>query len=163
MREESPAFDYLYAEICGGGSAYEGVKICKPDEFDIDILMRIPSIAGPVLLESNIPGYVKLRLDNFHRLKQKNLEVYNVMQTFVDEKNYLLTKSMKGTFMQSVFDRTMKRFPKNIIPIGTHKFRVEWSLPASLAPLTLAFADQASAEFRPRLDFDPRGTAPLPS
>ena len=76
MNAESPAFKSLYVDLFGGGSGYEGLKITKPDEFDIDILMRIPEPAEAVLLENNIPGYVNLKLEHFQRLQHKYPEVY---------------------------------------------------------------------------------------
>lgn len=77
MKKVSPTFEYLYVDIFGGGSGYEGLKITKPDEFDIDILFQIPRITGPVLMENNIPGYVNLKLQSFHKLKHTNFKVFS--------------------------------------------------------------------------------------
>ncbi|KAJ3660807.1 hypothetical protein Zmor_005238 [Zophobas morio] len=124
MKAESPAFKRLYVDLFGGGSGYEGLKITKPDEFDIDILMRIPEPAAPVLLENNIPGYVNLKLEHFQRLQHKYPEVYEVMQDFVDDNNYLLTKEMKSSFMQSIFDRVMNTISNNTIQVLGSDFRI---------------------------------------
>ncbi|RZC41710.1 cyclic GMP-AMP synthase-like [Asbolus verrucosus] len=140
MRKESPAFDSLYVDIFGGGSGYEGLQISAPDEFDIDILMRIPEETDPVLLENNIPGYVNLQLENFQNLEYFDPELYKEMQTFVDDKNYLLTKEMKGSFMQSIFDRTVKNnLADNMIKIGKFWFKVAGKISTLIALCNFSF------------------------
>lgn len=41
---KDPLFAKLYQEILWTGSFYEGLKISAPDEFDLNIIMRMPSI-----------------------------------------------------------------------------------------------------------------------
>ena len=47
-----------------------------------------------------------------------------VMQDFVDDSNYLLTKEMKSSFMQSIFDRVMNTISNNTIQVLGSDFRV---------------------------------------
>ena len=42
MKQEDVLFDTIYSRICGAGSYYDGLKVGKPDEFDINIVIRLP-------------------------------------------------------------------------------------------------------------------------
>ena len=35
-------FDRIYSRICGAGSFYDGLKVGKPEEFDMDTVFRLP-------------------------------------------------------------------------------------------------------------------------
>ena len=76
MKKQSSVFAKLYVRTFGGGSSYEGLKTGQEGDYDIDILLRIPEITKPKLHEDNIPGYVQLQLLNFHKLEQKDPELY---------------------------------------------------------------------------------------
>ena len=42
MREEDVLFKKIYSRICGAGSYYDGLKVGKPEEFDMDVVIRLP-------------------------------------------------------------------------------------------------------------------------
>ena len=42
MKQEDVLFNKLYSRYCGAGSYYDGLKVGKPDEFDINIVIRLP-------------------------------------------------------------------------------------------------------------------------
>jgi hypothetical protein len=42
LKEESRLFTMLFKEIAWTGSSYEGLKILNPDEFDLNIVLRMP-------------------------------------------------------------------------------------------------------------------------
>jgi len=42
MKEEDVLFKRIYSRICGAGSYYDGLKVGKPEEFDMDIVIRLP-------------------------------------------------------------------------------------------------------------------------
>lgn len=42
MKEEDVLFNRIYSRICGAGSYYDGLKVGKPEEFDMDIVVRLP-------------------------------------------------------------------------------------------------------------------------
>lgn len=42
MKEEDVLFKAMYRRISGAGSYYDGLKVGKPDEFDVDVVIRLP-------------------------------------------------------------------------------------------------------------------------
>jgi len=42
MKDEDVLFKRIYSRICGAGSYYDGLKVGKPEEFDMDIVIRLP-------------------------------------------------------------------------------------------------------------------------
>jgi len=42
LKEKSGLFKLLFKEIAWTGSFYEGLKISDPDEFDLNIVLRMP-------------------------------------------------------------------------------------------------------------------------
>jgi hypothetical protein len=42
MKEQDALFKRVYSRICGAGSYYDGLKVGKPEEFDMDIVIRLP-------------------------------------------------------------------------------------------------------------------------
>lgn len=42
MKEEDVLFKAMYRKISGAGSYYDGLKVGKPGEFDVDIVIRLP-------------------------------------------------------------------------------------------------------------------------
>jgi cyclic GMP-AMP synthase len=42
MKQEDVLFSRIYRRICGAGSYYDGLKVGKPEEFDMDIVLRLP-------------------------------------------------------------------------------------------------------------------------
>lgn len=76
MKLEFPIFSQLNPKIFGAGSSFEGLKVGQPGEFDIDILLTLPSKTKPVLKVDTIPGFVQLQLESFHNLAHKDLELY---------------------------------------------------------------------------------------
>ncbi|KAF4530402.1 hypothetical protein B566_EDAN018382, partial [Ephemera danica] len=42
--KEDKLFEKLFFELAGTGSFYEGLKVSKPDEFDLNLIMRLPNM-----------------------------------------------------------------------------------------------------------------------
>lgn len=42
LKEQSPLFNKLFKEIAWTGSYYEGLKISYPDEFDLNVILKLP-------------------------------------------------------------------------------------------------------------------------
>lgn len=62
MREDNVLFKSLYRNVFYGGSYFDGLKVGKPEEFDLDLLLVLPKYAKPEITNSNLPGYVHLQL-----------------------------------------------------------------------------------------------------
>jgi cyclic GMP-AMP synthase len=42
MKKEDVLFKAMYRRISGAGSYYDGLKVGKPEEFDMDIVIHLP-------------------------------------------------------------------------------------------------------------------------
>lgn len=42
MRNKNKLFDALYSEFYHSGSSYIGLKIAEPDEFDLNLILKLP-------------------------------------------------------------------------------------------------------------------------
>jgi hypothetical protein len=42
MKQEDALFKRVYSRICGAGSYFDGLKVGEPEEFDMDIVIRLP-------------------------------------------------------------------------------------------------------------------------
>lgn len=46
-----------------GGSFYDDLKIGKPEEYDLDILLKVPKVLSPELVfKENKPGFLEIQL-----------------------------------------------------------------------------------------------------
>ncbi|KAF7270630.1 hypothetical protein GWI33_016426 [Rhynchophorus ferrugineus] len=65
MREADDLFNQLYTELYYGGSYYDGLKITKPNEYDLDLKLVIPKhINSQVRVDEKRPGYVQITFFN---------------------------------------------------------------------------------------------------
>ncbi|XP_034245459.1 uncharacterized protein LOC117647679 isoform X2 [Thrips palmi] len=63
MGEADPLFKYLYRQIAPAGSSWEDLKICSPDEFDLNLILFPLDIQENVTVEDVGSGHVAIRLD----------------------------------------------------------------------------------------------------
>ncbi|XP_015836279.2 cyclic GMP-AMP synthase-like receptor isoform X1 [Tribolium castaneum] len=124
MKKESSTFSKLYWKIFGVGSIYEEIKIGKADEFDIDLLLRLPPNLELSLEEKTVPGFTKFQIKNFECLSSLDSHVYSDMKKFVDSKNYLLSEHLMRSFILEIFTKALAHFPNNIITIGGEEHKI---------------------------------------
>lgn len=65
MKTKSVLFKGLYDKLFYGGSYYDGLRVGHPEEFDLDLLLRLPKLVDASLTISNIPGFVSVQLKGF--------------------------------------------------------------------------------------------------
>lgn len=76
MTRESEVFSKLFFKTVGVGSIYENTKIGKINEFDIDVVLKVPDGVTPFLEEEEKSGFVKVRLEHFEELSETNPQMY---------------------------------------------------------------------------------------
>jgi hypothetical protein len=54
LKKQSSLFEKLYKEIKWTGSYYEGLKISKPDEFDLNVVINMPDEDGQQIKEIEV-------------------------------------------------------------------------------------------------------------
>lgn len=61
---EDTLFRQLYNKNFYGGSYYDGLKVGRPNEYDIDLLLKFPSKQGIEIREGEVPGFVNMYMHN---------------------------------------------------------------------------------------------------
>lgn len=64
-------FNSLYRKEFYGGSYYDDLKVSKPNEYDLDLLLVLPPYARPVISATEMPGYVRIELENIRNFERK--------------------------------------------------------------------------------------------
>lgn len=64
MKTQSVLFKGLYDKLFHGGSYYDGLRVGHPEEFDLDLLLRLPKLIDVCLSVSNMPGFLNVQLKN---------------------------------------------------------------------------------------------------
>ncbi|XP_044758696.1 cyclic GMP-AMP synthase-like isoform X2 [Coccinella septempunctata] len=97
MKKVDPLFKCLYNKKFYGGSYYDGLKLHSPDEYDLDLALKLPTKLNHRLEISDVHGFVRIYV-NLESMKQEiNYKDYRPMEKFVD-KNYLLTNRFREWF-----------------------------------------------------------------
>ncbi|XP_068911431.1 cyclic GMP-AMP synthase-like receptor [Tenebrio molitor] len=112
MKKKDPLFKDMFTRVFYGGSYYDGLRVGKPEEFDLDLLLSLPKYAAPVLTTSKMPGFVHLQLQKFDDwLKQPEaMPTYRLFGNLFDEKRFLSTKKVLA-WMEGILTKTMDDLP----------------------------------------------------
>ncbi|GJQ76888.1 hypothetical protein Trydic_g15092 [Trypoxylus dichotomus] len=113
MKEQNPLFEKLYTTIFYGGSYYDGLKVGNPEEYDCDVLLKLPSYSKPVVTaDPNYPGFVKVFVSDFAKLqKQPEYDRYYKELPKLLEDNYLCGNKLKK-WMESILDKVFNDIKK---------------------------------------------------
>lgn len=117
MKECDDRFKFMYQNSYFGGSFYDKLKISDPNEYDIDLIFKIPNIMNPsvqCLKNHVLPGYVNVRIENYDNiLKRPEAERkgFEDIRRFLDHDNFLSTEKVL-TWMESVVSSSMDKFFK---------------------------------------------------
>lgn len=114
-----------YLQIQFAGSHYDRLRINKPDEFDMDIIIGLPvnlredpqnPAKSDVVLEAKSPGFIQLKMgDQFKNLPNRDgvgWQVNKAAYKWLDDRNYLLRSKFTDWF-KSVVDLGLQRFERN--------------------------------------------------
>ncbi|KAJ2947141.1 hypothetical protein O0L34_g16498 [Tuta absoluta] len=125
MKEVDLYYKKYSSTVQFAGSHPDRLRINKPDEFDIDIVIGLPlSIkSNPInpsesdfILESKDPGFVQLKVGvQFERLPQRDGNEWQnnrAAYEWKDDKNYLLRLKFSDWF-KSVVNRALNEFVEN--------------------------------------------------
>ncbi|KAL1497648.1 hypothetical protein ABEB36_008571 [Hypothenemus hampei] len=109
MKESDPLFELLYEECFYGGSFYDGLKVSRPDEYDIHMLMKIPPVISKKICNSDTPGFVYVECSNVEKLDDK----YKVFKNWLTgEKNHMNALKIRQ-WMEGIFSKAMKKLSEN--------------------------------------------------
>ncbi|XP_044730046.1 cyclic GMP-AMP synthase-like [Chrysoperla carnea] len=116
MKAVDKLFDSTFQSILYAGSYFEGLKVGKPDEYDLDLIFKLPINYDELEITSSPerPGYVKIRLSDLeHRRLVKDQhwnECYRkVMAKWFDDDKFFLPDKFRF-WLQSVVQKTLNRY-----------------------------------------------------
>ncbi|CAH0699696.1 unnamed protein product [Spodoptera exigua] len=122
MKEVDPYYQKYSSTVQCCGSHFDNLRIDKPDEFDMDIVIGLPinikvdpfnSDNSDIILEAKSPGYVQLKMGvQFQRLPMRDKEEWLINKTayeWKDESNYLLRSKFCDWF-KSVVNKALNKF-----------------------------------------------------
>ncbi|XP_046960435.1 cyclic GMP-AMP synthase-like receptor isoform X2 [Vanessa cardui] len=123
MKEVDKYYNRYSSNIQFAGSHYDRLRIKKPDEFDVDIVIDLPVNLrrdrnlneSDIILEPNFPGFVQLRAGvQYQKLLVRDgvdCLINRTAHEWLDEKNYILRSKFTNWF-KSVGNRALNRFPR---------------------------------------------------
>lgn len=117
------------------GSHYDNLRIVKPDEFDMDIVIGLPlniktdalnPQGSDIIIDPKAPGFVELRMGvQFQRLPFRDADEWLVNKAafeWKDDSNYLLRSKFSDWF-KSVVSKALNKFEMS--PNGRPLYFVE--------------------------------------
>lgn len=69
MAKSDVLFKSMYERRFYGGSYYEGLKVAKPEEFDLDLVLNLPVIIEPCVEISNKHGFVHVKILEYQKME----------------------------------------------------------------------------------------------
>ncbi|XP_059061417.1 cyclic GMP-AMP synthase-like receptor isoform X2 [Achroia grisella] len=158
MGKQCKYFECYSSQVMYGGSVYDGIKVSRLDEFDMDIVIRLPinydEGENGITIENELPGFVKLKItkafDNL--VKQSNWENRHVVtHTWRDNESYLRQDKFRS-WIQGLVQKAMNEFNGQVTVNGvTYSLKYTASGPA----YTLNVASLPNTEDEPfKLDVD---------
>jgi len=117
MKEEDPLFNRIYSRICGAGSYYDGLKVGKPEEFDMDIVIRLPINYEEAVIENANPvpaAFTKVKITRALDLLRQHPDwtsAYRSMDKWRDKDGFLLQTEFRQ-WVEGVVNKALNRLEK---------------------------------------------------
>ncbi|KAG5899785.1 hypothetical protein JTB14_006120 [Gonioctena quinquepunctata] len=93
MKDRDDLFKHMFERKFYGGSYYDGIKVGKPEEYDLDFVLKLPLLAEPQVEVSDKNGFVHIRIKEYVKLlKQPEGKKFDKLDSLMDEGNYLSTQ-----------------------------------------------------------------------
>ncbi|CAH0627399.1 unnamed protein product [Chrysodeixis includens] len=121
MKEVDPYYRKYSSTVQFAGSHYDNLRIKKPDEFDMDIVIALPlniktDVFNPtgsdIIIEPKSAGFVQLKMGvQFQRLPMRDKEEWLINRTayeWKDDSNYLLRSKFNDWF-KSVVNKALNK------------------------------------------------------
>ncbi|XP_054713086.1 cyclic GMP-AMP synthase-like receptor [Uloborus diversus] len=101
MKSKDETFNLLYQRNYYTGSSFSGLRISRPDEYDINLVLKLPYSANDieVQFQPQTPSFVKYKIKNPEKYQEK----YGKLAPFIKD-GYLMPKKLR-TWIQGVVDK----------------------------------------------------------
>ncbi|XP_022129203.1 uncharacterized protein LOC111003142 [Pieris rapae] len=124
MEEQCNYFSKYAKQVLYAGSVYDGIKVTKLDEFDMNIVIRLPinydDGEDGIILENAQPGFVKMKISRpFDNLdKQKDWEnCHKVTRDWRDSDKYLLQNKFRQ-WLHSIIQKALNAMNNEVTVNG---------------------------------------------
>ncbi|XP_045521235.1 uncharacterized protein LOC123712269 [Pieris brassicae] len=131
MEEQCNYFSKYAKQVLYAGSVYDGIKVSKLDEFDMNIVIRLPISYEDgeegILLENAQPGFVKMKIGSpFDNLdKQKDWEnCHKVTRDWRDSGKYLLQNKFRQ-WLHSIIQKALNAM-NNEVTVNGVKYELKY-------------------------------------
>ncbi|CAH1962981.1 unnamed protein product [Acanthoscelides obtectus] len=96
MQKINPLFKQMFERTFYGGSYYDGIKVGKPEEYDLDLVLNLPVLSKPVVEVGDKPGFVQVRIMEFDKFLNQpdQYKKYDKIKTLFDDRMYLSTENV---------------------------------------------------------------------
>ncbi|CAG4986931.1 unnamed protein product [Parnassius apollo] len=137
MGEQCNFFNKYSSQVMYSGSVYDGVKVSKLDEFDMDIVIRLPISyeegENGIIIENDQPGFVRLKIINAfdHMDKQPDWEkCHKVTRDWRDSEKYFLQNKFRH-WLHSIVQKALNEMQERATVNGvTYSVKYKESGPA---------------------------------
>ncbi|XP_047527368.1 cyclic GMP-AMP synthase-like receptor isoform X1 [Vanessa atalanta] len=125
MGEQCNYFKKYASQVMYAGSVYDGIKVSKLDEFDMDIVIRLPVNyvdvgENGIIIENDEPGFVKLKIikafDNLDKQKEWDT-CHKVTRDWRDTDKYLLQNKFRQ-WLHKIVQRTVNDLNDKVTVLG---------------------------------------------
>nr|XP_026485993.1 uncharacterized protein LOC113393362 [Vanessa tameamea] len=125
MGEQCNYFKKYASQVMYAGSVCDGIKVSKLDEFDMDIVIRLPVNYADVgengiIIENDEPGFVKLKIikafDNLDKQKEWDT-CHKVTRDWRDTDKYLLQNKFRQ-WLHKIVQRTVNDLNDKVTVLG---------------------------------------------
>lgn len=94
MQQQSPLFEIMYERILWAGSYYKKTRVGDPEEYDLNLVMKLPFKEEDITFFSDHPGYIKIRTtwrdrDMSYNTLNLEREALRELDAFIDDGSYL--------------------------------------------------------------------------
>ncbi|KAJ2947142.1 hypothetical protein O0L34_g16499 [Tuta absoluta] len=121
MGENCNYFKRYGTQVMYAGSVYDGIKVSKLDEYDMDIVIRLPINYEDIIIEPEQAGFVKLKIENaFDNLdKQKDWEKCHVVtRDWRDSEKFFLQNKFRF-WMHGIVQKALNDLNHHVTVNGT--------------------------------------------
>ncbi|KAL0840695.1 hypothetical protein ABMA28_015887 [Loxostege sticticalis] len=137
MGEKCNYFYKYSSQVLYAGSVYDGIKVSRLDEFDMDIVIRLPinydNGENGIIIENDQPGFLKMKIINaFDNLdKQPEWEkCHKVTREWRDSDKYFLQNKFRQ-WMHGIVQKALNEMDGKVVVNGvTYLLKYKESGPA---------------------------------
>ncbi|KAL7291493.1 hypothetical protein TKK_0014753 [Trichogramma kaykai] len=113
LMKEDTLFKDIYRNIKYEGSYFKGTKVVKPDEYDLNLSMKLPLNYNELQVETNHKhfSYVKIKVNSESKLPKWE-EHSKILNKWLSDKNYL-NQNKFHQWMEAIMTNTYKKLKKS--------------------------------------------------